>query len=175
MVQLPEDRFVALIAQHRGILYRVASGYGRSPDDRRDLTQEIVLQLWRSFPRYDEQLRFSTWMYRVALNVAVSFHRGERRRTGETIALEDLGFELTVADTVSDAVSDDARLLRTLIHELEPVDRALVLLYVDGCGHEETAAIVGLSVTAVSTRIHRLKDRLQKQFDERHRHEEKSR
>ena len=160
-----EESFVALLAQHRGILYRVASTYCRAADDRPDLMQEMVLQLWRSFDRYDERLRFSTWMYRVALNVAVSSYRGERRRTRDTGAIEDLGFELAAADAASDSVSDDARLLLALIRELGAADRALVLLYLEGCGHEETAEILGISVTNVSTRIHRLKDRLQERFD----------
>ncbi len=162
-----EDRFLALVSAHLGLLYRVAGGYCRAPEERRDLMQEMVLQLWRSFPRYEERIRFSTWMYRVALNVAVSFYRGERRRVRDTDALEelaDIGLELSAADAVSESVSDDARLLRALIQELPPVDRALVL-YLDGHGHEETAEIVGLSPTNVSTRLHRLKDRLQQRFD----------
>ncbi|HZF13259.1 MAG TPA: RNA polymerase sigma factor, partial [Thermoanaerobaculia bacterium] len=77
----PQDRFLALLDEHKKILYKVAGSYCRNPADREDLVQEMVVQLWRSFDRYDESYRFSTWMYRIALNVAISFYRSESRRS----------------------------------------------------------------------------------------------
>lgn len=71
------DRFISLLEENRKIVYKVAATYSRNPADREDLAQEIVVQLWRSFACYDEGYRFSTWMYRVALNVAISFYRRE--------------------------------------------------------------------------------------------------
>jgi RNA polymerase sigma-70 factor (ECF subfamily) len=78
--QGPQGAFLEQIDRHRGILLKVANAYCRIPADREDLVQEAIAQLWRSYPRFDGRVAFSTWMYRVALNVAISFQRGEKRR-----------------------------------------------------------------------------------------------
>ena len=80
MPMLKADRFVSLLDEHRKILYRVAGTYAHDPADRQDLVQEMVVQLWRSFDRYDEGSPFSTWMYRISLNVAISWFRAETRK-----------------------------------------------------------------------------------------------
>lgn len=160
-----DDRFLALVEEHKGILYKVANGYCKNRDDRGDLIQEIVIQLWRSFPRFDGRSRFSTWMYRISLNVAISAHRSAARRIRETVPLEDFGLELAAADQVMDAASDDVRLLQELVGELGELDRALVTLYLDGYSHDDIAEIVGVSATNASTRIGRIKEKLQRDFD----------
>ena len=84
----PQQRFEELVQAHRGILFKVCNSYCHDRDDREDLAQEVVVQLWRSFARYDERQRFSTWMYRVALNVAISFYRRERTRTHYVVSAD---------------------------------------------------------------------------------------
>jgi RNA polymerase sigma factor (sigma-70 family) len=163
----PDDRtrFAQLLEEHRGILFAVANGYCRNRDDRGDLVQDILVQLWRGFPRFDGRCRFSTWMYRVALNVAISAHRSAGRRTHEAVDLEDVGLELASADLVIESASDDARLLQRLITALEAPDRALVILYVEGYTHQEMAEILGISATNASTRVSRLKERLRREVE----------
>jgi RNA polymerase sigma-70 factor (ECF subfamily) len=159
-------QFSALVEDHKGILYKVANGYCRNPGDRDDLIQEIVIQLWRSFPKYDAASgRFSTWMYRIAINVAISAHRSASRRARGAVPIEDFGLELAAADKVLSEASDDVRLLRRLVGELDELSRALVILYLDGYAHDEIAAILGITATNASTRIHRIKDKLQRAFD----------
>jgi RNA polymerase sigma-70 factor (ECF subfamily) len=149
------DQFLTLLDQHRRILFKIANLYGRSPADREDLVQEIILQLWRSFTRYDERYRFSTWMYRIALNVAISFCRKERRpRTG---ALTDV---LQVAAPEAPGPQGDLLLLEDLIARLNELDRALVMLYLDGNRYDTIAEILGISETNVGTRLGRIKERL---------------
>ncbi len=160
------DGFLSLVAEHKGILYKIANGYCRNRDDRGDLIQEIVIQLWQSFPRYEEsRSRFSTWMYRIAVNVAISAHRSTSRRVRENVPIEDFGLELAAADKVMDEATDDVRLLRRLVGELDELSRALVILYLDGYAHDEIAEIVGISATNASTRISRIKEKLQRDFD----------
>jgi RNA polymerase sigma factor (sigma-70 family) len=81
-----QERFQALLDEHKRILYKVCHSYCRNRDDGEDLAQEIIVQLWRSFGRFDERYRFSTWMYRIALNVAISFYRRESTRTRHVIS-----------------------------------------------------------------------------------------
>src|ERR1700722_5523785 len=81
MTTREQERFLNLVEGHKKILYKVCHSYCRNPGDRDDLAQEIIVQLWRSFRAFDERARFSTWMYRIALNVAISFYRRESVRT----------------------------------------------------------------------------------------------
>jgi RNA polymerase sigma factor (sigma-70 family) len=158
------DRFLGLLEAHRGILYKVAHGYCRDREDRRDLVQEMTVGLWRSYPGFDGRVAFSTWMYRVALNIAISHLRRESRRLRDTVPLEE-GVDFAAADRLLDGESDKMRTLRTLLGRLDALDRALVLLFLDGVGHEEIAGIVGITATNVATRLHRLKQRLQREFE----------
>ncbi len=156
-----QDRFVALLEAHRRILYKVANVYGARAEDRADLVQDIVAELWHAFPRFDGRAAFSTWMYRIAVNVAISFHRGEGRRVRDALPIEDAAMDLAAADRVMDAAGDDMLALRQLIARLDGVDRALVLFHLEGYGHDEIATLVGLSTTNVATRLHRIRQRLQ--------------
>src|ERR1700691_4612470 len=81
-----QDRFQTLVEEHKKILYKVCNSYCRNPGDRDDLAQEIIVQLWRSFSAFDQRVRFSTWMYRIALNVAISFYRRESVRSRHVIS-----------------------------------------------------------------------------------------
>ncbi len=159
-----EKQFLDLLARHKGILYKVANVYCGFRDDRADLIQEITIQLWRSFDRFDERCAFSTWMHRVAINVAISFHRGTRRRE-DALALDDLRDEVREADRHLDALGDDIRRLYQLIGELDDINKAIILLYLEGYGQDEIADTVGLTTTNVSTRVNRIKQRLQRDFD----------
>lgn len=161
------ERFLGLLGSHKRILYKVLSVYCRDREERNDLAQEIVVQLWRSFGRYDARLRFSTWMYRIAVNVAISSHRSRTRYARDLISLEGFGIDLAAADDVMAETSADLRRLHALITQLEEVNRATLLLYLDGYGHEEIAEIVGLSATNVATRIGRIKQELQRALGEK--------
>ena len=154
-----EDRFVALLEEHKRILYKVASSYCRNPADRQDLTQEMAVALWKSFPRYDSRYRFSTWMYRIALNVAISFYRSEVRRTRRTVPAGDSLLELAAAPE-SAGPEEDSSFLQDLMRQLDELDRALLLLYLDENSHATIAEILGISETNVGTKIGRIKQRL---------------
>lgn len=156
-----QDRFLALLDQHKKILYKVAGAYCRNPDDRPDLIQEIAAQLWRSFDRYDERHRFSTWMYRIALNVAISFYRSETRRSRNTVPAEDSLLELA-ADGPGAAEEGSLQLLHQLIGRLDELDRALVLLYLDGNRYDTIAEVLGISETNAATKLSRIKQKLRR-------------
>ena len=158
-----QERFLSLLDEHRKILYKVANSYCRNPADRPDLVQEIAIQLWRSFDRYDDRLRFSTWMYRVALNVAISFYRMEARRSRHLVPADDSILELPEAAGEPD---ERARLLEEWIQRLGDLDRALVLLYLDDLPHETIAEILGISQTNVGTKIGRIKERIRRDFQQ---------
>lgn len=154
------EQFLALLERHRGIVFKVANTYCRHTEDRRDLIQEISAQLWKAFPSWDDSRLFSTWMYRVALNVAISFARGNGRRERQSIALDDADTEpLHDGDAALEA-DDGIRALYRFIAQLDALNRALLLLYLDEKSQREIADILGISETNVATKIGRLKQRI---------------
>jgi RNA polymerase sigma factor (sigma-70 family) len=157
-----QDAFLSLIDEHRKILFKVANSYARTAADREDLIQEMTIHLWRSFNRYDDRYPFSTWMYRVALNVAISFYRRETRRERHILAAEEAVLERTAEE--SSAADTDLRLLHRFLERLGELDRALMLLYLDGNRYQAIAEILGISETNVGTKIGRLKQRLRNEL-----------
>jgi RNA polymerase sigma factor (sigma-70 family) len=159
-----QERFQALLDEHKRIFYKVCHSYCGNRDDREDLAQEIIVQLWRSFGRYDERYRFSTWMYRISLNVAISFYRRESTRIRHVISDDE-----KVLDAVDETRSqpEDIRLLYEFIEKLDEVNKALVLLYLDGNSYAEIASVLGITETNVATKINRLKNSLKQEFSSR--------
>jgi RNA polymerase sigma factor (sigma-70 family) len=152
--------FVDRLDRHRGVLVKVAGAYCRDALGREDLIAEIVAQLWRAYGRFDERAAFSTWMYRIAVNVAISFHRSELRKSRNVEPAEP-AFLATLP--LPEAQSDDAlALVREFIEELDELNRALMLLYLDDHSYAEIAAILGISETNVATKIARIKQRLKR-------------
>ena len=159
-----QQRFALLLAQHQGIVLKVARGYCAQRDDRSDLIQEISTQAWRAFPAFDPQrAKFSTWLYRIALNTAISQLRSRelRRHYHSDVALDD---DLA---SVADNAEDNASLaqLNQLIRRLPALDRALLLLHLDDCSHREIGEVLGISASNAATRLHRLRQQLRSQFD----------
>jgi len=159
-----QEQFLTLLEEHKKILFKVASVYCRNPADRDDLVQEMCLQLWRSFGRYDAGQRFSTWMYRVCLNVAISFYRRESRRSRTTVPADVSILEIPAEEIDVVMLSDELRMLQQFIEQLDELDRALVVLYLDGNHHDTIAAVLGISETNVSTKIGRIKQRIRREW-----------
>lgn len=155
-----KETFLRLLDQHGGIIRKVATGYSTGLADRHDLEQEITLQLWKSYPRYSPQRPFSTWMYRIALNVAISFLRKNTRPLRQTVSLDEIGHELADESARTPEADDRINILQRLIAMLDPLNRALLLLYLDDHSYTEIAAILGVTETNVATKLSRLKERL---------------
>ena len=151
--------FVRRLAEHRGILFKVADAYCRNRTDREDLVQNIVAQLWRSYPRFDDRKTFSTWMYRIAVNVAISFYRSETRRLRHVVPAEASIVE-TIAQPPNEEPDEGLDLVRAFIEHLAPLDRALMILYLDDSPYATIAEILGITPTNVATKINRIRQRL---------------
>lgn len=159
----PQARFAALIEQHRGIVLKVVHGYCRDPEDRRDLVQDISAQAWRAFPAFDpSRSRFSTWLYRIALNVAISQVRSTRLRQRHHASLDEEAIAALPDPASRDPHEADAGIhaLYAVIDRLDPLNRALMLLYLDERSARDIAEILGISESNVATKIGRLKQRI---------------
>ena len=155
-----EELFLRLVEAHRGIIRKVAAGYCRSHADQHDVSQEIMLQLWKAYPRYSPERPFSTWMYRIALNVAISFLRRHTQPLRQTIPLDEIDRELPDESVAATDSEQRVALLQRVIATLDPLNRALLLLYLDDHSYREIADILGITETNVATKLSRLKERL---------------
>lgn len=156
----PSRAFEELFERHRKIVFKVANSYAWHPDDRAELAQEIAMQLWRAFPGYDPQRRFSTWMYRIALNVAISHVRSRSQHDRHTVPLDEALHDMA-DESGNDAESDaQVRALQRVIARLDVLHRALLLLYLDEHSYRDIGDILGLSESNVATKINRLKRRI---------------
>lgn len=152
-----DKRFSAWLASHGYIVRRIASVHALTLADRADLEQQILIELWRSADTFDGRCAATTWIYRVALNTALTFRRSEGRRHRR--------FPEMTREQLEDIPAPDASLapiqqLYTAIHRLEPIDRSLVLLSLDGRSYELMAEVTGLSVANVGVRLTRARKKL---------------
>ena len=161
-----EETFLRLVEQHRGIIRKVAAGYTSRLADQHDLSQEIMLQLWKAYPRYSPERPFSTWMYRIALNVGISFLRRNTRPVRQTVALDEIDLELPHESAGASEQDERVTLLQSMIATLDPLNRALLLLYLDDHSYRDIAAILGITETNVATKLSRLKERLRQDFNQ---------
>ena len=152
-----EQRFLEQLNQHLGIAHKLSRAYQPDADERADLLQEMVYQLWRSYPSFTGQAKFSTWMYSVCLHVALA-----GRRTARTRQHEPLGaWHEQIPDPPADERPEAIEWLFDAIATLSPLNKAIVLLYLDDLSYEEIATITGLSKANVSVRLVRLKKELE--------------
>jgi RNA polymerase sigma-70 factor (ECF subfamily) len=163
-----DERYAAAAAEFGGAIERLARGYEAQPDARGDLIQDIHVGLWRSFAGFDGRCAARTWVYRVAHNVAASHVARRKRWRGERTASLDELEQLADADDPEAAVGERRALerLMALVQRLDPPDRQLTLLYLEGLDAAAIGEVTGLSAGAVAVKVHRLKALLAKRFAE---------
>ncbi len=152
--------FTARLEQALPILRKVAAAYGLTTADRHDLMQEIALQLWKAWPRYDPARAFSTWTYRIALNVGISHLRRSSGARRPAVALGELPDDPVAGTGIDPVLEEQIGLLRRLIDGSNGADRALLVLHLDERSHREIAEVLGMSETNVATRLSRIRQRL---------------
>ena len=151
-----EEAFIKIIKDHEGIIYKIARIYADNTEEQADLYQEIVFQMWKSFDSFRGEAKISTWMYRIALNTAL-FHSKQKNKRGRNVSLDKIVLKQENYDTV---MEDRLKILYQQIRRLNDLEKAVILLFLEGRTHEEISAITGLSHKNVGTRISRIKDKL---------------
>ena len=148
--------FSELIEKNQAIIHKITMVYANSRADREDLFQEICLQLWKAYPNFREEAKFSTWMYRVALNTAISAIRKEKHK----VVFEPLRETDRISDESTDT-TEKVKLLYRAISELNNIDKAMILLWLDEKSYDEIAEILGTSKSNVSVKLVRIKRKLE--------------
>jgi RNA polymerase sigma-70 factor (ECF subfamily) len=158
-----KDLFLSVIETNKGIIYKIANSYCKDVEDRKDLVQEIVSQLWKAFGTYSNRYKYSTWIYRIALNVAISFYRKENRRKAISSPISESVFNMVDFENNSE-IESNLKMLQLFIQDLKDMDKALLLLYLEEKTHREIAEIIGITETNVATKIGRIKLVLKQKF-----------
>lgn len=158
-----KDQFVDIIQQNEGVIYKIVRAYAYGIDQQKDLYQEIVYQLWKSFESFRGDAKFSTWIYRIALNTSIS-HLKKGKRRPATIELKFEHADILKSEG-SEALEEQMKLLYGSIKSLDLIDKGIILLYLEGNSHEEIGEIIGFNTSRIGTRISRIKDKLKKQIN----------
>jgi RNA polymerase sigma-70 factor (ECF subfamily) len=160
---MERDRFVSVIKDNQNLIYKICSSYCSNVENRKDLQQEILMQLWHSFSKFDGRVKVSTWMYRVALNTAISFYRNNCKLKDKTVAIDASVISLSHVGYTAEE-DESIGLLHRFIDDLNEMDKALILLYLDDNKYKDMAEILGISETNVATKISRIKKILKEKF-----------
>jgi RNA polymerase sigma factor (sigma-70 family) len=154
-----KDQFVSVIKENQNLIFKICHSYCADPENRKDLQQEILIQLWKSFAKYDGRVKISTWMYKVALNTAIFYYRNNSKHHNNRVPLDATIISLAHFEPEAE-LDERITLLYTFIGQLNELDKALMLLYLDDNKQKDIADILGLSETNVATKISRIKKTL---------------
>lgn len=158
-----EKIFLSVLDSYKGIIYKVANAYCYDKSDQDDLIQEIAVQIWQSLESYNSQYKWSTYIYRIAINTCISFYRKNKNRQSRTVTLDPL-FE--IPNSLDEpSCEQNFILLRQFIKELTEIDRALIMLHLEGLSTKEIADVIATTQTNVTTKISRIKKRLRAKFE----------
>ncbi|MAE28295.1 MAG: RNA polymerase sigma factor [Planctomycetota bacterium] len=160
----PEQLLERWLTLHGALIHRILRAYAFTSEDRADLLQEIALQLWDSIPRFRGAAGETTWIYRVTLYSALSWSGKERKHK---LGREPLAHPPLAPDTTAKAEDPRLAWIYEQLATLDPIDRSLLLMQLDGQTYQSIATTLGFSVEKVGTRLHRLKNNLARRFEER--------
>lgn len=161
--QPDKNEFLNLIQGNKKIIFKICNSYCNNKNDREDLAQEIIYHLWKSGNNFNPDYKFSTWMYRIALNVAISFYHKEKK-SNRLISFQDSLIDIEDKDDDLSYVEENINLLQQFINELKELDKALMILYLESKNYNEIAEILGITATNVATKINRIKDKMRQKF-----------
>lgn len=154
-----QEQFLYLLAKNIGMIIKISRAYAQVRQDREDLINDITFELWKSFKHFKGESKVSTWIYRVELNTSMNYKRKNKNGTllssFNDLKEKDIGSWLSNEDN-----SSELEILYRCIDELSEINKAIILLYLDGNSHDEISEIMGISKTNVGTRISRIKEQI---------------
>ena len=153
-----KEIFTSLFEENIGIILKISRAYTNTSHDREDLINDIALELWKAFPRFRGQSKLSTWIYRIALNTSLNY----KRRKKNLVLFSEMNRNKSIASLIDQDDNQNIDTLYSCIDELSEINKAIIILYLDGNSHDEIAEITGISKTNVGTRISRIKEQIKK-------------
>ncbi len=158
------QQFLIALNEHKGLIFKIASIYSNNIDDRNDLTQEIIYQLWKSFDTFGQKSSLTTWIYRVAMNVAI-YHLKNGKRKIQAVPLDEQIIDFHEVD--HNEIEEKWLLLKQHIDNLNLLDKGIAILYLENKSYEEIGQIIGISASYVGTKLSRIKKKLKEQISKK--------
>lgn len=153
-----KEQFLDILERNIGIIIRISRVYTKVEQDKEDLISDITLELWKSFKSFNGYSKISTWIYRVALNTSMNY---KRKKRNDTLFSSINDFKTETSEWLNEQDnSEQSEILHRCIDELNEINKAIILLYLDGNSHDEISEITGISKTNVGTRIGRIKEQI---------------
>lgn len=153
-----EHSFVELLERHQNIVHKVCRLYTNNQDAHNDLFQEITIQLWKAYPKFRGEAKFSTWMYRVGLNTAITIYRKSKRRI-KTQEFEAFQFKISTEE-FDDTEEQQLKLMYKAVHQLNDIEKALIFLYLEDKNYSEISETMGISEVNARVKMNRIKTKL---------------
>ena len=154
---LKEKEFLEKIEKHKGMIFKIFKMYLENQEDREDLFQEIILQLWKSYQAFEGKSQFSTWLYRVSLNTAITFLKRDKKRTDKNELHENIDIE----DEQNTDKELQTEFLYKAVQELNPIEKALIFLFLEGQNHKQISENMGITEVNARVKLNRTKEKLQ--------------
>ncbi|MGB7784963.1 MAG: sigma-70 family RNA polymerase sigma factor [Salinimicrobium sp.] len=153
-----EHQFVSNLEKHQNIVHKICRMYTNDQESHNDLFQEITIQLWKAYPKFRGDAKFSTWMYRVALNTAITLYRKSKREI-RTQDFDDVSFKIK-AQEYDDQTEQQLKLMYKAVKQLNDIDKALVFLYLEDQSYREISETLGISEVNARVKMNRIKTAL---------------
>ena len=154
-----KEEFISQVEKHQGIIYKVSRMYCDKNECRQDLFQDILVQLWQSYPSFNNKSKFSTWLYRVALNTAIAQFRKDKKNNEDS--MPEIPVNIVEEETYKEK-EDRREIVQKAISKLNKAEKAIIILYMDDYSYEEISDIAGITMSNVGVKINRIKTKLQK-------------
>lgn len=151
-----------IIEQNKNLIYKVVNSYCSDINEQEDLIQDIIFQIIKSYKTFDHNVKVTTWMYRVAFNVSISYYRKLKTRQKHLVAMPSK--IVSIQEEQTNNTDEKVNQLRQYIQEFDPLNKAIVIMYLDGNSHKEISETLGISISNVGTKISRIKNQLKKKF-----------
>lgn len=155
---LIEQEFLKVIREYERVIYKVCYLYTSPNAPLNDLYQDVILNLWKAFPKFRKECKISTWIYRIALNTCISFFRKEKNVPEIVSLTREIDWTIEEHDPINEMLKQ----MYHMINQLGQLDKSIILLYLEDKSYEEIAEITGLTVTNVATKLSRIKDKLKR-------------
>ena len=160
-----KEKFQEIVRENKRLLFKVINSYCKDEFERQDLEQEILIQIWKALKTYDDTFKLSTWLYRVALNVAITYYRKDTKRKSKTVYMDESLFEIVDCHEYNKEEDDKIKLLYQFIEQLGGLNKAVIILHLEGNSYNEISQILGITETNVGTKINRIKSILKKNIN----------
>lgn len=164
MKSTKEIKFVTLVQEHQNLIHKICRLYTNSDAEHKDLFQEITIQLWKAYPKFRGDAKFSTWMYRIGINTAISLYRKSKSRI-QSFSFDDVSYKIPQTETYDDTQDQQLKSIYAALNHLNDIDKAVILLYLEDKSYKEISDTIGISEVNARVKMNRIKKKLKTQLN----------